>query len=150
VVFVGDGPLRQTMEARAGALGLNGTVTFLGLRNDVAEILPLFDVLVLPSLNEGMGRAAVEAMATGRPVVGSRVGGIQDLVAEGASGLLVPPGDAHALAAAVIHCLSDPAAAAAMGRRGQAAADAYSIDAMLEKIDRLYGRWLRAKGLHAG
>jgi glycosyltransferase involved in cell wall biosynthesis len=97
-----------------------------------------------------MGRAAVEAMATGRPVVGSRVGGIQDLVAEGASGLLVPPGDARALAAAVVHCLSDPAAAAAMGRRGQAAADAYSIDAMLEKIDRLYGRWLRARGLHAG
>jgi glycosyltransferase involved in cell wall biosynthesis len=150
VVFVGDGPLRQTMEARATALGMNGAVAFLGLRKDVPDILPLFDVVVLPSLNEGMGRAAVEAMASGKPVVGSRVGGIQDLVADGVNGLLVPPGDAPALAAAVIRCLRDPARAALMGRQGRTAADAYSIEAMLEKIERLYGRWLRARGLHAG
>ena len=145
VVFVGDGPLRQTMEARAAALGMNGAVVFLGLRKDVPDIVPLFDVVVLPSLNEGMGRAAVEAMASGKPVVGSRVGGIQDLVSDGVNGLLVPPRDAPALAAAVIRCLQHPARAALMGRQGRAASDAYSIEAMITKIEELYVRCLSAK-----
>ena len=146
VVFIGDGPLRPVMEARAAALGLNGAVVFLGLRKDVPEILPLFDVVVLPSLNEGMGRAAVEAMASGKPVVGSRIGGIQDLVADGVNGLLVPPGDPPALAHAVIRCLRDPASAALMGKQGRAAADAYSIEAMITMIEQLYVRCLAAKG----
>jgi glycosyltransferase involved in cell wall biosynthesis len=146
VVFIGDGPLRPIMEARAAALGLNGAVVFLGLRKDVPDILPLFDVVVLPSLNEGMGRAAVEAMASGKPVVGSRVGGIQDLVADGQNGLLVPPGDPPALAGAVIRCLKDPASAAVMGSMGKAAADGYSIETMIAKIEQLYVRCLAAEG----
>ena len=66
---------------------------FLGWRDDIPEIMPLFDVFVLPSLNEGMGRVLVEAMAAGRPVVASRVGGIPDLVRHGETGLLVTPRD---------------------------------------------------------
>ena len=146
VVFIGDGPLRPAMEARAAALGLNGAVAFLGLRKDVPDLLPLFDVVVLPSLNEGMGRAAVEAMASGKPVVGSRIGGIQDLVTDGQNGLLVPPGDPHALAGAVVRCLQDPVSAALMGRKGRTAADAYSIEMMIAKIEQLYVRCLAAKG----
>jgi starch synthase len=79
-------------------------------------------------------------------VVGSRIGGIQDLVADGVNGLLVPPGDPPALAHAVIRCLRDPASAALMGKQGRAAADGYSIETMIAKIEQLYVRCLAAKG----
>ena len=147
VVYVGDGPLRPELERRADLLGLNGGVAFLGVRRDVAEIMPLFDLVVLPSLNEGMGKAAVEAMAAGRPVVGSRISGIQDVVRDGETGFLVPPGDPDGLARAIIRCLANPALGRTMGRQGQAQAGAYGIDTMMAKIDRLYTRWVAAKGL---
>ena len=147
VVYVGDGPLRADLEHRAGALGVKETVVFLGLRRDVAEIMPLFDLVVLPSLNEGMGKAAVEAMAAGRPVVGSRISGIQDVIADGETGVLVPPGDPPALAAAVVRCLTDPGLVHSMGQRAQARVESFSVDAMMVKIERLYSRWLAAKGL---
>jgi len=145
VVFVGDGPMRPRLEERARLLGLNGAVAFLGLRRDVPELMPLFDVVVLPSLNEGMGRAAVEALAAGRPVVGSRVSGIQDIVTDEETGFLVPPADPSALARAIVRCLTDPAGASAMGRKGQTAAQAYSVDRMIDKIERLYAHWLEIK-----
>lgn len=147
IVFVGDGPLRPALEDRARSLGQDGAVKFLGLRRDVTEILPLMDLVVLPSLNEGMGRAAVEALAAGRPVVASRVSGIQDVITDGQTGLLVPPGDPEALASAIIHCLTNPALARAFARQAQAEVDAYGIVPMIVKLDRLYARWLQAKGL---
>lgn len=145
VVFVGDGPLRGELEQRAAALRLDGAVAFLGLRQDVADILALCDVAVLPSLNEGMGRAAVEAFAAGRPVVGSRVSGIQDVIVDGQTGFLVPPAHPQALADAIIRCLTNPDLADAMGRRAQAEAERYSITGMIAKIDRLYAGLLAAR-----
>ncbi len=145
VIFVGDGPLRAQLEQRAAALRLNGAVEFLGLRRDVAEIIALCDVVVLPSLNEGMGRAAVEALAAGRPVIGSRISGIQDVISEGETGLLVPPGDPEALAHAIIRCLTNPALADAMGRRAQAEAEHFGVTPMMTKIDRLYTRLVAAR-----
>src|SRR6266550_6294693 len=144
VVFVGDGPMRSALERRAGALGLNGAVVFLGLRRDIAEIMALCDVIVLPSLNEGMGRAAVEALAAGRPVIGSRISGIQDVIADKETGFLVPPADPAALAHAIIHLLTNPALAIAMGRRASDAAGRYDIEPMINKIDRLYSQLLTA------
>jgi len=149
IVFVGDGPLRSTLEDRARQLGMDGAVAFLGLRRDVARLLPLFDLVVLPSLNEGMGKAAVEALAAGRPVVASRVSGIQDVITDGVTGILVPPADPEALAAAIIRSLGDPVAVQGLGRRGQATVDAYSIEAMIAKIDALYREWLERKGIRA-
>jgi glycosyltransferase involved in cell wall biosynthesis len=146
IVFVGDGPLRNELERRAATLGLDGGVLFLGLRRDIAEIMPLFDVVVLPSLNEGMGRAAVEAMAAGRPVIGSRVSGIQDVVSDGETGLLVPPADPAALARAIIRCLSLPALAAALSTRAQREVHKYGIEPMIGKIDDLYIRLLAPGG----
>ena len=140
LVVAGDGPLRPALERRAAALGLDGAAVFLGLREDVPEIMHLVDVVVLPSLNEGMGRVAVEAHAAGRPVIGSRVSGIQNVVADGETGLLVPPADPAALARAIIRCLTNPAESRAMGRRAQDAVDAYSIESMISKLDRLYMR----------
>jgi len=146
VVYVGDGALRPDLERRAAALGVNGSVVFLGLRRDVPEIMPIFDLVVLPSMNEGMGKAAVEAMAAGRAVIGSRISGIQDVVTDGETGELVPPGDPNALAAAIVRGLADPPRARAMGLRAQARTDPYSIETMMVKIDHLYTRWLAAKG----
>ncbi len=145
VVFVGDGPLRGQLESRAQALGLDGGVVFLGLRDDVAELLPLFDVVVLPSLNEGMGRAAVEAMAAGRPVVGARVSGLRDVIDHEVSGLLVPPADAPAIADAVVRVLRTPGLARSLTEAAERALDAYSVEAMIGRIDALYVSLLKAK-----
>jgi len=146
VVFVGDGPLRGSLQRTAAARGLDGAVVFLGLRDDVPDILPLFDVVAVPSLNEGMGRAAVEALAAGRPVVGSRISGIQNVVADGETGILVRPGDSEALAGAIVRCLRDLEGRRAMGARGRRSVDGYGIDAMVDKIDEIYTVLLTARG----
>jgi glycosyltransferase involved in cell wall biosynthesis len=93
LVFIGKGELDVDLRAEALKIGANGRVNFLGWRGDIDEIMPIFDIFVLPSLNEGMGRVLVEAMAAGKPIVASNVGGIPDLVQHGHNGLLVPPGD---------------------------------------------------------
>jgi glycosyltransferase involved in cell wall biosynthesis len=113
-------------------------VHFLGWREDVRAIMPLFDLVALPSLNEGMGRVLVEAMAASRPVVASRVGGIPDLVRNGRNGLLVAPGDEAGLAAGIGLLLDDPALAARMGDAGRIVCREFSLEAMTARLDRLY------------
>jgi glycosyltransferase involved in cell wall biosynthesis len=139
-VIVGDGPERQALERRAAELSLNGAVRWLGLRTDVPDIMSVSTVVVLPSLSEGMGRVIVEAFAAGRPVIGSRVCGIEDLVADGKTGFLVPPADPPAIADAVIRCLRDPARARAMGMSARPVAAAFSADRMIDRIDQMYRR----------
>jgi glycosyltransferase involved in cell wall biosynthesis len=138
LVLIGDGPQREQLRAEASTLGVLDRVVFLGLRHDVPELLTLFDLVVLPSLNEGMGKAAVEAMAAGRAVVASRTVGLQDVVEDGRTGLLVPPGDPEALAQNVVTLLRNPTRAGQMGRAGSAAAQQYSIAAMVSRISALY------------
>ncbi|MCS7173084.1 MAG: glycosyltransferase family 4 protein [Armatimonadetes bacterium] len=147
VVFVGDGELRPQLERRARELGVEGAVRFLGLRRDVAEIVPLFAVAVQPSLNEGMGKAAVEAMAAGKPVVASATSGLVDVVRDGRNGVLVPPGDPEALARAVCDLLHHPDTARRMGEAARQDAEAYGVKAMIARLEMLYERLLRAKGL---
>ena len=100
--------------------------------------MPLFDMLVLPSLNEGMGRVLVEAMAAGKPVVASRVGGIPDLVRDGETGYLVPAADEKALANGIKKLLDDPAKAKQLGLRGRERCRQFSLEAMIDKLDKLY------------
>ena len=138
LVLIGKGDLDSDLRAEALKTGANGRVHFLGWRNDIEEIMPLFDILVLPSLNEGMGRVLVEAMAAGKPIVASNVGGIPDLIEHGVNGLLVPPGDENALAAAIRQFISDPEKAKIMGQRGRERCHQYSLEAMIGKIDNLY------------
>ena len=137
-VLLGDGELKGRLIEQAEALGLAGKVRFPGWRPDVAAVMSAFDVFVLPSLNEGMGRVLVEAMALSKPVVASRTGGIKDLVADGSNGLLVPPGDAGDLADAILRLLGDAALRAAMGGEGRRRAEIYSAERMVEKIEELY------------
>jgi glycosyltransferase involved in cell wall biosynthesis len=138
LVYVGKGSLETDLLAEASHLNLNGRVKFLGWREDVHEIMPLFDILVLPSLNEGMGRVIVEAMAAGKPVVASQVGGIPDLVSHGENGILVPPANPLALADAIKKLLDDPQMANLMGQIGRETCRSFSLDGMINKIDRLY------------
>jgi glycosyltransferase involved in cell wall biosynthesis len=112
------------LRRRAVDLGLGGRVHFLGNRDDVPEILAALDVLVhCPSSPEPFGRAVAEAMAVGKPVVAARDGGLPELVEHDVTGVLVPPGDATACAAAVTRLLGDPALRARLGAAGREAAE---------------------------
>jgi glycogen synthase len=104
----------------------------------VAEIMQIFDIFVLPSQNEGMGRVLVEAMASGKPVVASRVGGIPDLVKDEKTGLLVPPGDEKALANAIMRLANNPTEARRMGAAGKLFCHPFSLEAMVDQLDHLY------------
>lgn len=150
LVVVGDGPQRAELEGLARRLGVQGCVHFLGLRRDVPHLLPLFDVLVLPSRNEGMGRAAVEAQAAGIPVVASRVGGIPDVVADGETGLLVAPEDPEALARALATLVADPVRRTRMGKAAREwVKEHLTAEAMVASLDRLYRERTEAKPARA-
>ncbi len=107
-VLAGEGPERERLEALAAQLGIEERVRFLGRREDVPQLLAACDVFALPSLYEGSSLAVLEAMAAGAPVVSSAIGGTDELIEDGSSGLLVPPGNAKALAAALRRVLGDP------------------------------------------
>ncbi len=133
VVVVGDGPERGALEREGRELGLAPPARFLGFRERPVELLPALDVFVLPSLMEGMGLAVLEAMLAGLPVVASRVGGVRELVAEGETGLLVPPADPQSLADALMRLLGDPDLARRLGEAGR---ERYRRDFALESFAR--------------
>ncbi|MBI1796797.1 MAG: glycosyltransferase [Candidatus Eisenbacteria bacterium] len=137
-LLVGDGPERAALEARARERGLGDRITFAGERRDVADLLSTMDVFVLSSREEGIANALLEAMAAGRAVVATAVGGTPEVMAGGETGWLVPPGSPERLAEAIDQAL-DPGEAA---RRGQAARRAVvermGIDAMVRAHERFY------------
>lgn len=147
-VVVGDGPLRAELEARAAQSDLAGRVVFTGWRHDLPLIYADLDTLVVSSLNEGTPVSAIEAMAAGCPVVATRVGGLPDLVADGRTGCLVPPGDGAALAGAVAGLLDDEA-------RSRSVREAARIDVeqrflasrLVADLEQLYVELLAAKGI---
>jgi glycosyltransferase involved in cell wall biosynthesis len=145
LILLGEGERRGELEERARRLKLSGNIRFLGWRPDVALVMASFDIFCLPSLNEGMGKVLVEAMAMGLPVVASDVGGIKDLVHHGENGLLVPPGDAAALAETLRVLCGDPEKRSRMGAAGRLLAPLYGSDKMLKKIDTLYRALLEKK-----
>ena len=145
LVYVGKGDLEEAIKQQALKMGASERVKVLGWRDDVYEIMPVFDLLALPSLNEGMGRVLVEAMAAGKPVVASNVGGIPDLVYHGRNGLLVEPADEAGLSVAIEKLLADENMRHAMGKRGQIVARDFSEEKMIQKIDSLYASLFHSK-----
>lgn len=137
-LLVGDGEMRPALEEQARALGLTDRVTFTGFREDVPSVMGGMDVVVLPSLNEGMGRVLVMAMALGKPIVATRVGGVAELLAHGEAGLLVPPRDPRALAEAITTLLQDPSRARSLAEAGRRRASRYSAASMLDALAKLY------------
>jgi len=149
----GDGAERAALEAAAARLGIAERVRFLGRRGDVPDLLEACDVFVLPSRQEGLGVAALEAMARGRPVVASAVGGLAEIVIPEQTGLLVPPGDAAVLAAALERLLADPGLARRLGAAGAArVAERFLAEQMVSAYEALYREILaeRSAGVGAG
>ena len=145
LVLIGDGPERAAVEARAAALGLSDAVRSLGRRRDFADLLRHADGFLLTSESESFGVAALEALASGVPVFGYRVGGVPEVVVDG-TGTLVPCGDLDALAAAVIAGTSDRRAHAAMAEAARARAEAlFSMNLAIERYE-IYFRHVLAGG----
>jgi glycosyltransferase involved in cell wall biosynthesis len=138
IALVGKGETRPALQAQAAALGVADRVVFAGHRDDVASVMSGFDMFVLPSLNEGMGRVLVMAMALGKAIVASAVGGIPELLDSGQAGLLVPPMDAPALAQAIVRLLREPLMAKELGEAGRLRARRYSAEAMIQSLAALY------------
>ncbi len=147
LLLVGDGTLREALQTEAGALGVGDHLDFAGARLDPAPFLAAADVVVVPSLNEGMGRVLVEAMALGRPVVATRVGGIPAVVADGETGVLVAPDDPLALARTVSDLLKDPGLRQRMGEAGRRRAEQFSLAVMESRLLDLYRELCREKGV---
>lgn len=144
-LLAGAGPLEAELKARAASLGIEKDVVFAGFVQDPVPLLCAADLVLLPSLREGFPVALLEAMAAGKPVVASRIEGIDESVEDGRSGLLVPAGDAPALAAAIKRISSDAAAAADMGRQGRRrAAENFSEERMIKAHQELYEELLGA------
>ncbi|MFP4560976.1 MAG: TIGR03088 family PEP-CTERM/XrtA system glycosyltransferase [Thiohalorhabdus sp.] len=143
LALIGDGSLRCKAREELEEAGLAHRVWLPGERADVAELLPDLDLFVLPSLAEGISNTVLEAMACGLPVVATRVGGNPELIADGETGLLVPPGDPRALGEALAAALADPDRRAAMGRAARGRVEErYSIDAMVAAYLEVYRRLL--------
>jgi glycosyltransferase involved in cell wall biosynthesis len=137
--IAGDGPERTALEEQASRLGVSERVRFLGRRDDVPDLLEACDVFVLPSRQEGLGVAALEAMARGRPVVATSVGGLAEVVTPGECGLLVPPDDADALAAALERLIGDPEFATRLGAAGaRRVEERFVADSMIASYEILY------------
>jgi glycosyltransferase involved in cell wall biosynthesis len=117
--IAGDGPRRAQLEKDVARLRLSDDVIFLGFITNTTEFLAGIDVLVMPSLYEGLGVAALEAMAAGKPIVATRVGGLAESVLDGLTGLLVPPRDAPALAGAIAKLARSRSLARSLGNRGR-------------------------------
>jgi glycosyltransferase involved in cell wall biosynthesis len=143
--IAGDGELEPELRATATRLGLDEAVTFLGRVAPVAPVLERAEVVVVPSFGEGFGMVALEAMERGRPVIASDVGGLPEIVADGRTGILVPPGDVEALARSIAELAGDPVRAAAMGAAGRVRAlEEFSQARCTGRIAALYGAALAA------
>jgi glycosyltransferase involved in cell wall biosynthesis len=137
--LVGDGPLRDSLERQAARLGIADSVLFLGFRHPATPFLVAADVVVLPSLTEGLPNALLEAMALARPCVATAVGGIPELIEHGSSGWLVKPGDPGSLAEGLTSLLRDPERARAFGDAArERVRERFSIARMVEATERVY------------
>ena len=146
--MVGDGPDRVRLEQVAHDLGIARSTYFVGYQTDVAGYYRLFDAFVLPSVNEGTPVSAIEALASGIPVVATRVGGVPDVVTEGVDGFLVSPRDTEAAADRLAELARDPELRRRFGEAGRAGMrERYSVERLVDDVDRLYRSLLAAKGL---
>lgn len=140
-LVAGDGPLRGELEAKAASMGLGDRVLFLGYRRDVPDLISSFDVYVLPSLWEGLPLALIEALAIGKPILCTTVGGNPEIVEDGVNGYLVPPGDAAALADRILRLHGERASAAAFRDRNvEKFKRQFSLEAMVSTHEALFER----------
>jgi sugar transferase (PEP-CTERM/EpsH1 system associated) len=149
LLIAGDGPERAALDARARAAGVD--LRLLGYRADVEQVMGAMDVFVLSSVSEGLSNTILEAMATARPVVATRVGGAEEMIEDGVTGVLVPPSNAVAMAAALERVLGAADAGAAMGAAARRRVEAeFTLPGMMSRYEQLYAEVAAAKGLPTG
>jgi glycosyltransferase involved in cell wall biosynthesis len=159
LLIVGEGSLRETLETQARSLGLlpsigapdvPARVTFTGRRDDVPAVTAALDVAVLPSYREAQGLSILEAMALSRPVVASAVGGIPEMIEDGLTGLLVPPHEADALAAAIARLLTDHPYADTLARAGKDLVhERFCVELMVRAVESIYDEAIAEERLSA-
>ena len=143
LTLVGDGPLRGELEAQAEALGVSGSVTFAGLQSDVLPFYRRAAIFTLTSHREALPLSLLEAMATGAVPVASQVGGIPEVLEDGRTGFLVPPGDVEAVAARLTERLVDLEGTARIGRAARRSVEGrYGLGAALDRLEVAYGKAL--------
>jgi glycosyltransferase involved in cell wall biosynthesis len=146
LLLVGDGDDRERLEQRAHDLGLARSCLFVGYQEDVAPWYAICDAVVLTSASEGTPVTIIEALAAGRPVVATKVGGVPDVVDDGETGFLVRPRDTHALAERLEILARDPDRRAAMGAAGRARVlERYAVDRLVDDVDALYRELLASR-----
>ncbi|MGH9360067.1 MAG: glycosyltransferase, partial [Terriglobia bacterium] len=149
-LLVGDGPLRPELETMTRTLRIERQVRFLGDRRDIAAVLASMDISVLTSQSESLSNAIIESMAAGLPAVATRVGGNPDLVCDGETGFLIPPGDAASLADALDRLLTSPDLRRDLGRKAKAfALEHFSLARVLNEYEDLYASLLARKDRRA-
>ena len=147
LLLVGEGPEQAKIEHLIIQHGLEAHVRLLGLRRDVRRLLAAADICLLTSISEGIPLTVIEAMAAGLPVVATRVGGMGEVVEEGITGLLVPPGDAEGLAGNVLRLAGNPVMRTQLGQRGRTRArEVFSESQMHAGYLNLYQEMLRERG----
>ncbi|GAB4473999.1 MAG: glycosyltransferase [Anaerolineae bacterium] len=145
LVIVGDGPLRDDLQAQAERLGVGGSVYFAGWIDNAHRLMPACDLVVIPSRSEGFGLVTLEAMGCSLPVIATRVMALPEIVVDGETGLLVPPDDPAALAAALDSLLGDPARAAAYGQAGyRRLLSSFTVEKMVDATAALYNEIIGA------
>jgi glycosyltransferase involved in cell wall biosynthesis len=146
-VIVGDGDQMEPLKAQATALGIAGRVTFAGHRADVPALLGAIDVFCISSVYEGTPLALFEAMAAGKATVSTAVDGCREVLEDGRTGLLVPPRDPAALAAALGRVLDDAGLRRSLSENARAASTRYDIRACVAAMEALYDEVLAERGL---
>lgn len=137
-LIVGDGPLRRELESLSRQLKIDQNVVFVGYYDDVPKILSIFEVKVLPSITEGFGLVVVEAMAMGKPIIATNVGGVKEIIEDKKNGLLVPPKDPRALAEKIIHLLKNEDEAKRLGMRAKEESKKYDINFYVRALEKNY------------
>lgn len=145
-VFAGDGELHDELLAHVKDCGMRDRFHFIGWRNDIPDVLAAFDIFIMCSKNEGMGRAFVEAQAAGLPVIGTRVGGVAEVLDEGRTGYLVEPDDADGLADKIELLYSQKSHREALSEACRKwVCPKFSVEVMVDEIEKVYRKVLREK-----
>jgi glycosyltransferase involved in cell wall biosynthesis len=150
--LVGEGQQRAELEDLVERLGVGDQVRFMGYRRDAVDLMQAMDIVILPSVaKEGLGVCLVEAGALAKPVIGSDIPGIDEIIVEGRTGLLVAPADASGLAAAIDGLLEDRELRASMGAAGrQRVLDRFTLEQMVDRTERLYREIIGANARSRG
>jgi glycosyltransferase involved in cell wall biosynthesis len=146
LLLAGNGPMEEYLRQKAADFGIADRVRFLGFRDDIPDLMGAADMLLLTSKSEGVPQSITQALGIGLPVVATRVGGVTELIEHERTGVLIPPGDPNATAAAIRRGIANPEQARTFAAAGKAHARAnFSLAAMLDKTEQLYSELLREK-----